>query len=289
MACAAVLALSLVGHVVVFAMVHFTDARLVETGEAEGARTLKVVRSTGDATDATPSNPQDIASAPSRAEVNRVPGEGDVFVRRVSMVVQGAGILSALMLSALMFQGVVVAGGGAVPGVERAVSACTLCMVVVLMCVPLHRFLPELQYQGVFVSYASLVEQSAAVRAGGGTGGSALSFHVAHLLMPAGLLAGLIMSVVRFRSGIEAGVIATSVSEIDEKLEREIRAMKTGQLASPRAMGALNMALGAAPADTMPREAVGAEVVRAAPPAFRGAGDQSPLTFNPGDSTKRPI
>ena len=57
-------------------------------------------------------------------------------------------------------------------------------------------------------------------------------------------IAGLAAAVIRFRVGVEHGVIVTNVSQLDEKLESEIRGMKMGQLSSPRSVGALNTAIG---------------------------------------------
>jgi hypothetical protein len=58
------------------------------------------------------------------------------------------------------------------------------------------------------------------------------------------MLGALAVVVVRFRIGIEQGVIVTHASQLDEKLEREIRERKLGELSQPRAVGALNQAIG---------------------------------------------
>jgi hypothetical protein len=289
MACALVLGFAIVGQVGMWAVVHFTELRESEVEAVSVEESVQVVNSPPRAqVEGKPKDASHVSLPPSRAEVNKVPGEQDIVMRRFSMLVQGGGVLASILLAILMFQGVMLAGASGVPGVERAVSASTMAFIIAMVAVPLHRVLPELQFQGLFVNYDRLVEESNIIRAGV-SGPRALSFYVEHLLLPGALLVALIAVVVRFRSGVEAGVIVTSVSQLDEKLEREIRGMRTGQLAQPRAMGALNLAIGAQPMDVPMRQAAGGEVVRAAPPAFRAAVDSGGIPINPGDSTKRPI
>lgn len=287
--CAGVLALALSAQIVVFAIVHFTDARTQHVGEGESASARVVTTPPRAQVSGAPKNAEELAEAPARADVNQVPGESDVLLRRGSIIVQWAGVMSALLLSGLMFQAVMLGGAGLVPGVERAVSAGTMVMVVVLCCLPLAGLLPETPFRGVFVGYERLVNESTLSRAGDPSAPSGMMLYGAHVFMPAALLMALLISVARFRGGIEAGVIATSVSELNEKLEREIRAMKNDDLATPRAIGALNFAIGTQPTDEEMRLAAGAESIRVAPPAFRTADAPSALAFNPGDSTKRPI
>lgn len=288
MACALVLGCALAGQIILAAAVHLTDARKASIQTA--AESPLVVQSPPKAqVDGTPKNPEIIAVPPARADVNTVPGERDVLMRRASAVTQTAGIVSALALAILMFQGVMLAGASSVPGVERAVTASTITIAVMLLCLPLSNLMPQTPFAGVFLPYEQLVRDSEALRNSAAGAMSPGAFYATYLLMPAAVLAALIIAVTRFRSGVEAGLIVTSVSELDEKLEREIRAMKMGHLAVPRAVGALNMAIGAAPSDTPMREAAGAETVRSAPPAFRRQGDDPSHILRPGDSTKRPI
>lgn len=288
-ACALVLGIALSGRIVLFAIVHFTDARTTQVGGTEEAP-LRVVSTPPRAQiTGTPKKAEEIAEAPPRADVNQVPGTSDLMLRRGSIVVQWVGVMSALLLAVLMFQAVMLAGASSVPGVERAVSAGTLAFIVVLCCLPLSGVLPETPFRGVFVAYERLVEDSALVRAGDAAAPTGLSFIGANVLLPSALILALVIAVLRFRSGVEAGVIATSVSELNEKLEREIRSMKTGNLSAPRAVGALNLAIGAQPSEQELRMAAGAESIRVAPPAFRIAGEAPGVDIRPGDSTKRPI
>lgn len=283
------LGLALGGRVVLFAIVHFTDTRTTQIGQSD-AEPLRVVNAPPRAqVEGTPKNAQGIAELPARAEVNQVPGTSDVMLRRFSIVVQWTGVMASILLAVLMFQAVVLAGAGAVPGIERAVSASTIAFVIVLCCLPLSGVLPETPFRGVFIAYERLVAESAQVRAGDPAAPAPIAFFALHLLLPLALLVALIIVTLRFRSGVEAGVIATSVSQIDEKLEREIRSMKTGQLSAPRAVGALNVAMGAHLSDSDLPLAAGAESIRVAPPAFRMPGEAPGFDMRPGDSTKRPI
>lgn len=278
MACAFVLGAALAGRVAVFTIVHFTDARMQRVADTAPAE-LRVVSSPPRIqTEGTPAKAEEIASVPTRADVNQAPGERDVLLKRGCGIIQWVGVMAALLLAILMFQGVVLAGASAVPGVERAVSASTLVFVVMLCCLPLSRLFPEVGFDGVFVSYDTLARDSTMIRAADAAAPGGLTFYGSYLLLPAALIAALIAAAVRFRAGIEAGFIATSMSEMEERLEREIRSMKTGQLAAPRATGALNIAMSAS-----------APSLHAAPPAFRAPGTPPVLQTQPGDSTKRPI
>jgi hypothetical protein len=209
------------------------------------------------------------------------------------------GVIAAVLLSLLMFQAIAIAGGGAVPGVERAVTAATLTHLVVLMCLPLGALLPELAFKGVFAAYPFIVAQSELIRTGGPGAPGAAGYYGQFFVLPATLLVGLIVVIIRFRAGVEAGIIVTSVSQLDERIEREIRAARLGQLSTPRAVGALNAAMGdqhvmaAASAPVAPAPApirpVPIEAVAVAPPAFRAADAPHSEGYRPGDSTKRPI
>lgn len=282
--CAIALGIALGGQIAVWAAVYYTDARTTEVDAAKPAAPLKVVTSA----------PEDEQKAkervrkavmedePVRADVNRAPGAADVLMRRLSALTQTTGVFAAVLLAVLMFQGVMLAGSAGVPGVEKAVTAATLSFVVLLLCLPLKGLMSELPFRGVFVSYETLVGEAEAFRSKLAGAQGPLAFYGSHLLLPLSLFVSVAVVALRFRSGVEAGIIVTSVSELDEKLEREVRAMKLGQLAMPRAVGALNMAIGQSPGETPP-----VERSRVAPPAFRGEDDMP--TLKPTESTKRPI
>lgn len=298
-ACSVALGIALAAQVGVWSMVHFTQVRTKQI-DAAAAPDLRVVQA--DESRPKASAAPDAAEPASRAapaDVNTVAGEGDLMLRAVAGATQTLGVIAALLLSLLMFQAMAVAGGGAVPGVERAVTAATLTHLIVMLCLPLGAVLPDVGFRGVFAPYATIVAQSDLFRAGGPGAPGALAYYGKQFVLPAALIVGLIVVILRFRAGIEAGIIVTAVSELDERIEREIRAARLGQLSTPRAVGALNAAMGdqhvmasaSAPAVAAPAPIrhISVEAVPVAPPAFRSAEAPHAEGYKPGDSTKRPI
>ena len=281
---AAALALCLLTQVVVWSVVHFTEVRVTTLAPQTVDGPLQVVRASpapaakaesgAEAADS-PSEPAARATEHVEAtgvEVNQVTAASDLILRRASAITQSLGVIIAILFGALMFQGVTVAGGASTPGVERAVTASTWSLLIVLLVLPLASILPSLPFKGVFVSYDDMVRASDAYRTGAPGAPGWLGFFGFNLIVPVTLVLALILVVWRFRSGIEAGVIVTNMSQLDEKLDREIRSMKLGQLAQPRALGALHAAIGSAP----PQDQAPA---RPAPTAFNEppARQQRPL------------
>lgn len=262
-ASAAGLALALLGQMLIWAFVHFTEVRTTHIQPEAGDRQLKVVASGGDVAESRKHSASPHASSGqsgagggiaaegeprAAANPNVVASEGDYMLRAAAAIVQTMGIVCAVLLAAFMFQGVIVAGGAAVPGVQMAVSGMTWCLLIALLCFPLKHVMPGAPWTGVFQSFDSLIEHSQAVRR---PGASRLGFYLMHLVLPVLLLGGVAAVVLRFRLGVTAGIIVTSISELDEKLEREIRKRGLAELAMPRAMGALNRAIGDVP-ETVP-------------------------------------
>ncbi len=264
---AMVLALCLVGQVLVWSFVHFTEVRVTQLENENQQPSFDVVRraqpstntvgtisgvSKGAAVGASGNREQPVRPAtetpvPAQAspeqgvDPNLVESASDRKLRHAAAIVQTAGVISAVILLVLMFQGVVIAGGGAVPGVEMAVTATSWALLIALVSIPLGNFLPATPFQGVFSSYDTIVSSSEAYRLNRDGAPGVFGLYGMHVVLPILLLIGLVASVLRFRAGIERGVIATSVSEAHERLEREIRSRKNlGEMASSRAMGALN-------------------------------------------------
>lgn len=268
---AAVLGICLVAQIVVWGAVHFSELRRTELKAPVVDRPATVVVGSGMAmaepvvepgrslmaghspaiepadTAGAGAEPAVVSRVPppiERVNPNIVPARGDWWMRSFATIVQTVGIMAALMLMVLLFQGVTVSGGGGVPGVEMAVTSMSWGLVIGLLCLPLRGILPGVAYGGVFESYAVLVEASEAYRAAATNAPSGLEIYALRLALPILLLIGLVAVVIRFYIGIERGIMVTSISQLDEKLEREIRAMKLGALAMPRAVGALNQAIG---------------------------------------------
>lgn len=274
---AVVLALCLVSQVLVWSFVHFTEVRVVQLENEAEEPSFDVVRraqpsqntvgtisgiSSGASVGASGNREvsvepqQAAATAPVQTEPvdpNIVESATDRKLRHIAGIVQTVGVISAALLLLLMFQGVVVAGGGAVPGVEMAVTATTWAIVIALVCIPLGNLLPSTPFQGVFSSYDTIVIESEAYRSNRDGAPGVVALYGMHVALPILLLAGLAAAVLRFRAGIERGVIATSVSEAHERIEREIRSRKNlGEMANSRAMGALNATVVVDPLTGMP-------------------------------------
>lgn len=266
-------------QVLVWAFVHYTDARWTEVTAVETkAPAPVVVQPRHDVAQriASPLAARSIAPVPSNplaerapVEVNRALSRNDRWFALLSALAQTAGVIAAVTLALLMMLAVVTAAGGAVPGVERVVTATTWSIVVALLCLPLHDILPALPYNGIFSPYDVMTRTNDLVAAGDPSAPSGFVYFCQHLIIPVAVVAALAIIVVRFHSGVERGVIATSVSELDEKLEREISSIKLGAVAAPRAIGALNRAIGEEPVAEEPPEDVAASLIR------RGGGSRS--------------
>ncbi len=263
------LSIALASQVGVWCFVHFTNVRIVNViDEDEDRQNFDVVASPtvgslsgvetdkGDTQNAEPEKnapgrsltsnstgvPKETLSEP--VDPNVVSSANDRRLRSASGIVQTVGILSAFMLVVFMLQGVVVAGGGGVPGVEMAVSGATWSLIIGLLATPLSMVIPSAPFTGVFASYDLVVSNSEAYRMHATGAPGPLGFYMMHLVLPFLMMGGVAAAGLRFRAGIEQGVIATSVSEAEERIEREIRARKKlGQTASTRAAGAMEQTI----------------------------------------------
>lgn len=183
------------------------------------------------------------AAAPAAVDVNTARTGWDLVLHRASALACGIGGLAAVALMLMCMMGVAVAGGGAVPGVERVVTAAVWSIVLAGMAVPLGDLTPSLPAPGVFVGYESMTARSALWSStGAGAAGTLAQWVVAPLVASAA--AALIA--LWFRTGVARGVIITSVSELDEMAEREMAQIrKRGVTAAVgKSVGALNRALG---------------------------------------------
>lgn len=230
---------------------------------------------------ALPASPRGpVATELRRIEPPRVPGTGDVYLRRCSNLAVTVGIVATITLGLLTMMGVVVAGGACVPGVEKAVTAATWAVVMGLLAFPWRDVLESMPFPGVFGGYSAMTAASAGVDAGMG---SSAAMFASHLLMPFGVLITSILVALRFHAGVEQGVIVTSVSELDEALEREmagIRRRGVGSNIGSRAVGVLNQAIG----DRSARSVEEPAAVKAASARERRVGEA-----DPGEPLKRPI
>jgi len=189
-------------------------------------------------------------------EVNRVRSTADLWMRRASDAAAGAGVISAFVLCVLTMLGVVVAAGGCVPGVEKATTGAVWSLILTLMCMPWQRIMPGLGVPGIFASYGDMTHLIDTPSAGGASVAILAQWVGAPLIaMFASLGVGM-----WFRAGVERGVIITAPSELDRAVEREagIIAKRGVATSAPKAIGALNHAIGAGVMDSAPTGSRGA-------------------------------
>lgn len=270
-ACALVLALCAGIHLLIWAFVHFTDVRWT-TAEGPASEPSYVVVE-GQAQPATTVVNRTTAQPREGVDPNLVPSVADRSMSLVITLTDAVGVVACIVLVGLTRQTVAIAAGASVPGVNKLVSASSWTLVIALLAIPLAGLISGFPLPGVFSGYEAMIGAHVAVVAGAvGTG----AYFATALMLPLAFLAGLGLIVLRYVSGVEEGVIATSVADLDSKLAREISGIKIGSNAAPRAVGALNAAIGADGPDPV-EDALGRE-------RGRRIGESSP-----GQPLGRPI
>jgi hypothetical protein len=184
-------------------------------------------------------------SAKSTVETNHVQSPADVWMKRGSGFASGMGILAAACLAALTMMGVAVAGGGCVPGVERATTAAVWSIILGLLCLPWERLLPGLGVPGVFASYADMTGAIDG-KLIGGTSAGPIAMLMQWVVAPGVAMFASLGVALWFRAGVERGVIVMSPSELDRAVVREAEMIQKRGVATsaPKAVGALNQAMG---------------------------------------------
>jgi len=254
-AAALLLGLCLAANVAVWAVAHFTDARWTEqTVQTETAPPPRVVD--GEAVSRT--GKEVVRRAVVTEETVRVPSATEVTLRDTWRLTGWIGSIAAIALVILMLEGVVVAGGANVPGVEKAVTASSWALLVAMLCLPLQGLIPAIPIEGVFGSYEAMTGAVELIRSGAEGAPGQLGFIVERFLMPMACLAGVVFVALRFTSGVEEGVVSRSESEAELRLLREMERSRKASASQGRAQGALAMTLqeegqaGAIPAPSRP-------------------------------------
>jgi hypothetical protein len=248
--CALVICACAVFQMLVFGFVHFTQVRFVHPKDEPARQALSVVVGAparpAMSRAGRPQEEQETALIP-LPRASRTLSDTDATLHVLSDMAVIAGIIATFMLSTLVGLGVVVAAGGGVPGAERAVSAMCWSLLLALACLPWREVFVAVPYPGVFGAYDDMTAMSNAVD-GGAVGTPRLL--VLYLLMPIAAFGASVLVLYRFRAGVAEGVIVTSVNELDERLEREMATIRTRGVANgmSRSVGALNQAIGEAPA-----------------------------------------
>lgn len=280
-----IVCLAAVTQTFIYGLAHYTEVRWTtpEAGNTEGQ--LQVVTTEGPPSSVpaselrggrlTESGHQQALEA---LEQGKARSKTDVILERTNDIAAAAGILGAFTFAGLVFLGTVIAGGAKVPGVDKAATATTWAIVVLVLAMPWGEMMPSVPIPGVFVRYSGVVQ--------GTDGLTGLLLRVALPMATATMCA---VSLFSFRAGVERGVIVTSVSELDEALERELSSIRKRGVAAgsaPRSMGALNRALG----DSGEEEEQIPAILRAAAGAeSMSRREEPPTRRSPGDGLPRPI
>lgn len=252
-----------VSQMLTYGFVKFTDVRFKEVSEPTpyGERNLKVVnpvepeRKGVSLAAETPTGGHEAAVGGVRAgaiehgrEVGptRVPSNADTVMSRVNLFVTAAGSLACVMLAVMTMMGTVIAGGGNVPGVERTVTATTWSLVIGLLCLPWSSAFPSLHVPGVFADYHQLC--AVADKARGAISPTGAFFQWIVMPIGAGCLSMMVLGL--FRTGVERGIIATSVNHFDAAIQREMNEIAKRGVSpggSVRAVGSMNRVVGMPP------------------------------------------
>lgn len=248
--CAIVLAVSAGAQALVYAFVQFTDVRYVEVRQVRTEVPLRVVTS-GEVGGSEQVGSGGFAGGvratvpETSSKTVRILSGTNAWLDRTSSLACAAGLMSAVMLAVLTLLGVVVAGGACVPGVERVVTAGVWSLVLALLCLPWASIAPGVGVPGILVGYEAMTEAVDKGFTAGRTMGT-LAGIAQWVVAPMVTMFAALGICLWFRAGVERGVIATSPSEFDRAVEREVEMIAKRGVASgaPKALGALNRAIG---------------------------------------------
>ncbi len=241
--CALVVGACAIVQMLVFGFVHFTQVRWAEPRHE--APSYTVVGHGGEAAIRRPLTGEGADATVQR--IPRQPSEWEPTLNTASDLAVCVGVIATVLLAVQCLLGVFIAGASGIPGVDRAVSAVSWALLLALAGLPLRDVMPSIPFPGVFGDYGVMVSLSEAADAGTG---SVMRLFVVYLLVPMASLMAAILVLSRFRAGVAQGVIVTSVSELDERLEREMAGIRSRGVAAsaPRSVAALNQAIGDTPA-----------------------------------------
>lgn len=274
------------GQLLIFTVVHYSDLRHIDEPAPVVPDIIIVDRREAPAATAAP-----VQAAPPPRRLARL----DSHLATLSALFVSAGVVAAIALAAMCALGALVAAGGGVPGVERTVTAAFWSVILAAGALPWRALVGAGMFPGLFSSYPVLTGASDAVRLTS-EGGVALA--ATFVLLP--MLTIFTAAIVAwwFRCGVEAGVLATTVSELEERLDAEMATIRergaTSLAGTTRAVGALTRAISEPPVaprplppDPLADEAVARSILRASRATY---GDDRPIGRpSPGDALKRPI
>lgn len=212
----------------VFGFTHFTDIRWEEL--KANAKPQAVITTTASPTP----RPAPGADAPFAArwahaqqqleglaegtpDVNRVRSGASIVLERASDTAVFMGVVGVVSLIAMTGLGAIIAGGGAIPGIERILGAAGGAMLLAVGSVPWSEAFPSVPIAGVFTGYSEMVIASESAR-----GATSISLVAMHAVVPIAVLVGAVFIVLRFNSGVDAGFVLDDAVEAEELLQREM-------------------------------------------------------------------
>lgn len=265
-------------QMMIFGFVHFTEVRWVEIKPEPTVSSVAVV---GGATPGTPRQRRTVEAETLAPE--KIPSRWAGTLEDFSAVAVTLGVISAISFAGLCLLGVTVAAGGGVPGVERTVTACSWSLIIAALVAPWRDVLHSMPYPGVFGSYQTMLDASD----GGGAG---VVLFLTYLGLPLMALVGSVVALLKFRSGVKAGILTTMVSEVDEILEREMANIRTRGVSSNVGRGSapLTRTVGE-PAAPLPSDLLaGLDRAKAFRAAEEARAERGPASRG-GDGPGRPI
>ena len=137
----------------VFGFVHFTQVRFDKNDRPAAVQPLSVVAAPPAQRPPLPVGslgPAQPAPVNEPIPTPQVLSGWDPTLHVMSDMAVSVGVIATGMLAALALLGVAIAGGGAVPGVDRAVSAASWALALALTCVPWRDVFVSLPFPGVF-------------------------------------------------------------------------------------------------------------------------------------------
>lgn len=219
-------------QLLVFGFVHFTDVRF-ETLKSEAPNRPVVVNASAGSEPAglraladsgRPAREQaakeaELVTASGPVDLNRVESTASVLLNRFSQTAAVIGVFSALSLAAFTLLGAIVAGGGAVPGVERAVAACTWGLVLGLLVLPWQDIFSSMPFAGVFTSYGTMVQASSGTMPG-------ITLILLFIGIPLVAMVGSLIVATNFWTGVERGILASNAPDaVDLQMAASVQSM----------------------------------------------------------------
>jgi len=242
--CAWIVGLALFVQVFTWAMVNYTDMRVVRIEPARKDYQPTVVRKstprrsnvhsltgyeprTDEETAATDTP---VLEAVPPIDLNQTVSRYDVWFRVQHQIALVLGIAGCLALVMQLAVGTVVAAGASIFGMRRVVSAQAWSMALLALCLPWDRLAAEFPFGGVFCTYAAMTASSDTYTAGGPGAMPGLLFYGRFFLLPVAAIAATTLIGLRFSSGIETGIVASGPTPEELAIEAEASNRKAGSL-----------------------------------------------------------